>query len=231
MKEGKQEPGKAKEKKEAKPGKGGAPERQAERSVCGELLSKEALEKLEKRAAERDEFLDLLKRARADLINYQKRVEREKEALRKFALQEFLAELLPTIDDLQRAIAAGRNHPDVAALLEGMEMLEAKLGKLLEQRGVEAIESVGRPFDPGYHEAVAQEETDEHSDLTVLEELQKGYMIHDRVLRPARVRVSRRREAQSKEAAAGSQKEEAAQEDKELGPVSQSEQEDEEEEN
>jgi len=152
----------------------------------------------------------LLKRARADLINYQKRVEREREALRKFALQEFLAELLPMVDDLQRAIAVGRNHPDVETLLQGMKMLEGKLGKLLEQRGVKVIETVGKPFDPGYHEAVAQEETEEHCDLTVLEELQKGYMIHDRVLRPARVKVSRRKPTEKAEIAGGSKQEEPA---------------------
>lgn len=217
MKEGKQEREKEAEpregasvtgKKKVKPGQAPSEE---------EVLSAEALEDLRTRAAERDELLESVKRARADLINYQKRVEREKEALRKFALQEFLAELLAVVDDLQRAIKAARNRPDVKVLLQGMEMLEAKLGKLLQQSGVKAIETVGRPFDPGYHEAVVQEETGDYPDLTVLEELQKGYMIHERVLRPARVKVSRRKQPQEAELPADSKEEESPREARQPG--------------
>ncbi len=193
-------------------------ETKAADSSPAEALDEKALVALQERAAERDRFLELLKRERADLLNYQKRVRREQEELRKFALQEFLTEMLPILDDLERALSAAQEGHDVEVLLQGVEMLQGKLEKLLQQAGVKEIETSGRCFDPSYHEAVVQEETDARPDLAILEELQKGYLLHERVLRPARVKVSRRKQPEEAQTPAACQDRAASSEQREPHP-------------
>ncbi len=134
-------------------------------------------------------------RAAADLANYRKRVEQEKNDLIKSANAELVLRLLPVLDDLDRAF---QTLPDTLSSLtwvQGIMLIDRKLRAVLEQEGLAPYESVGQEFDPAYHEAILQEECDPANDGKVLTELQKGYRFHDRVLRPAMVKVGRTRHA------------------------------------
>jgi molecular chaperone GrpE len=125
-------------------------------------------------------------RAQADFINYRKRSEREKEDLGRYANSELILKLLPALDDLERALAAIPPRQAKLNWAEGVRLIERKLRTILESEGLSQIEALGEPFDPHYHEAVMQGIGKEG---TVIEEVQKGYKLHDRVIRPSRVVV------------------------------------------
>lgn len=150
----------------------------------------EKIESLEKEAAENH---DRLLRMAAEFENYKKRAEREMNDFRKFANESFIKAMLPVVDSLDLAIESSnnRNHAD-NSMVEGVNMTLKEILKVFEQFGVKRFESMGNTFDPSVHQAVMQEETKTHPDNTVLRELQKGYMIHDRLLRPAMVVVSKK---------------------------------------
>ena len=141
-------------------------------------------------AAERDEYLDALQRLKAEFDNYRKRVERDREAQQKAGVRDLVAELLPVIDNLERAVEAlgGAGAPIVA----GVEMVRGQLTGLLAGRGVEEIAAHAAAFDPEVHEAVAQHATEEHAEGTVVHVAEKGYRIGDTVIRPAKVVVAAR---------------------------------------
>ena len=145
---------------------------------------------------DRDQMLERLKRARADLINYQNRVERDVVEVRRFALQGFVTEVLAVVDDFDRALESTEASRDFDVLLQGVRLMESRLKKLLADIGVYPIDAAGKPFDPRLHEAVLQEENPDVPSNTVLDELQRGYMLHDRVLRPSRVKVAKAPEEQ-----------------------------------
>ena len=130
-------------------------------------------------------------RTAAELDNFRKRKEREVNDLRKYANQNLLRELLNVVDNLERAIGTSRDPESKDGLIEGVDMTLKELLKIIEKSGVTPIEAVNQPFDPNLHEAVMQEENAEVSENTVIRELQRGYLIHDRLLRPAMVVVSR----------------------------------------
>ena len=111
--------------------------------------------------------------------------------VRQFALQQFVAQVLDVVDDFDRALEAVESSGEFDALLEGVRLMEGRLKKLLSDAGVAPIEAAGKPFDPHLHEAVLHEENADAPANTVLEEFQQGYMLHDRVLRPSRVKVSK----------------------------------------
>ena len=138
-------------------------------------------------AAERDEAVDRWKRAAAELENFRKRAARERETYVTFANERLVAELLPILDDLERALQAAAEHEE-ARLEEGVELVHRELAALLERYGVKEIETNGM-FDPHVHEALVAQpsEADEGS---VLDVIQKGYTLGDRVVRPARVIVA-----------------------------------------
>jgi molecular chaperone GrpE len=138
-------------------------------------------------AAERDEAVDRWKRAAADLDNFRKRAARERETYVTFANERLVAELLPILDDLERALQAAAEHEE-ARLEEGVELVHRELAALLERYGVKEIETSGM-FDPHVHEALVAQpsEADEGS---VLDVIQKGYTLGERVVRPARVIVA-----------------------------------------
>jgi molecular chaperone GrpE len=148
------------------------------------------LEELEAWKQKAEEHYEMFLRARADLDNYRKRVRKEKEESAKYAMAPLAEAILPVVDNLERALAAGGNAADAKALHEGVEMVYRQLLQVLRQVGVEPIESVGQPFDPHLHNAVMQEETSDKEPGIIIEELQKGYRFKDRVLRPAMVKVS-----------------------------------------
>lgn len=150
------------------------------------------VESLEKEAKEtHDRFL----RVSAEFENYKKRAAREMNDFRKFANESFVKAMLPVIDNLDRAIESSNNDKHVStSMVEGVNMTLKEILKVFEQFGVKRFESIGNTFDPNLHQAVMQEETDTFPENTVSKELQKGYMIHDRLLRPAMVVVSKKPE-------------------------------------
>jgi molecular chaperone GrpE len=130
-------------------------------------------------------------RAAAELDNFRKRKEREVSDLRKYANQMLLRELLGVVDNLERALAASLENSETEGLREGVEMTLKELLKIFDQFKVTPIEAHEQPFDPNHHEAVMQEPSDAFPPNTVVKELQKGYMLRDRLLRPAMVVVSK----------------------------------------
>jgi molecular chaperone GrpE len=150
----------------------------------------EDLEALRTRARERDEFLDLLQRARADFANYQKRSQKEREQERRYQFGPIILDLLPVIDNLERATAAAKQAGETGPLVQGVAMVQTQLLDIFRRHGVTPIEAAGQAFDPNQHEAVMQKAAADKPANTVLEVLEKGFMIHDRVLRPAKVIVS-----------------------------------------
>ncbi len=153
--------------------------------------------KLESAQKEAQEAHDRFLRASADFENYKKRAAREMEDFRKFANESLIKLLLPAVDNLERALdSAGNNRQADNPISEGVQMTLAEILKIFEKFHVKLIESLEKPFDPGFHQAVMQEENDSHPDKTVLKELQKGYLMHDRLIRPSMVVVSSKKETQ-----------------------------------
>jgi molecular chaperone GrpE len=138
----------------------------------------------------RDEYRDLAQRIQADFENYQKRNARELATERRFAQKPLAADLLPALDNLDRALAAAAQAGDNSALAQGVSMVQAQLLDALRRHGVTRIDAQGQPFDPNKHEAVAQVPTADAPPGTVVQVFEQGYLIHERVLRPARVAVS-----------------------------------------
>jgi molecular chaperone GrpE len=150
----------------------------------------EDLESLRTKAQERDQFLDLLKRTRADFENYQKRTQREVAQERRYAHQPLASDLLPVIDNLDRATQAAQQVGEAGPLVQGVAMVQAQLLDLLKRHGITPIDALDRPFDPHLHQAVMQQPAAGKPSNTVLQVLEQGFTIHDRVLRPAKVIVS-----------------------------------------
>ncbi len=165
-------------------------------------LTEEELAALKKKAEERDEYWDLLLRTRADFSNYQKRMRRELEAMGRYGAQELVKALIPAMDHLSRAIKSARESAtekntnsaeNLKKFLDGLQLIQNEFLKALEGAGVRNIEvEVGRPFNPEFHEAFLEEENLQLPHHTVLELLEPGFILHDRVLKPAKVKVSRR---------------------------------------
>jgi len=137
------------------------------------------------------EIMDKMLRLQADVDNIKKRLERDKEAFIKFSNEQIIRELIPFVDDFKRAFEAADNTKDFNVLHKGVEMILKHLLELLKSKGVREIEAEGKPFDPAYHEAMLQVETDEYPEDTVIEELEKGYLLNSKVLRTAKVKVSK----------------------------------------
>ncbi|BBW95541.1 nucleotide exchange factor GrpE [Geobacillus sp. FSL W8-0032] len=126
----------------------------------------------------------------ADFENFRRRTRQEMEAAEKYRAQSLANDLLPVLDNFERALNIEADSEQAKSILQGMEMVYRSLVDALKKEGVEAIEAVGKPFDPHWHQAVMQAEAEGYEPNTVVEELQKGYRLKDRVLRPAMVKVS-----------------------------------------
>ncbi len=149
-------------------------------------------EQLTASRAEAQKNWDLYLRERADLENFRKRAQRDKEELGKFANEGILRELVPAVDNLERALEHARQDgAGGETLLKGVELTLAQFQKVLEKFGVVAIKSLGEPFDPSRHEAMGQLESADQPANTVVQEYQKGYLLNDRLLRPALVMVAK----------------------------------------
>jgi molecular chaperone GrpE len=156
-------------------------------------LKEEEFLKLKEEAAKAGEYWDKLLRLQADFENTRKRLEKEKQEYIKFANEGIILELLNVLDDLGRAVElAQTKHQDLDAFLKGVEMILAHLYDTLKEYGVKPIEAEGKMFDPHYHEALMQVEDKNLAEHTIVEELQRGYMLNDRVIRTAKVKVSKK---------------------------------------
>ncbi|WP_232223875.1 nucleotide exchange factor GrpE [Anoxybacteroides tepidamans] len=129
-------------------------------------------------------------RLHADFDNFRRRTRLEFEAAEKYRAQSLVTDLLPALDNFERALKIEAEDEKAKSILQGMEMVYRSLMEALKKEGVEAIESVGKPFDPHLHQAVMQAEDGNYEPNTVVEEFQKGYKLKDRVIRPAMVKVS-----------------------------------------
>jgi molecular chaperone GrpE len=145
---------------------------------------------LEAARQEAGELRAAWQRSAADFQNYRRRSEQEREATLGLASESLIRKLLAVVDDFDRALEAMPAAPEQAGWVEGVWLVERKLRALLESEGLTPIESLGKPFDPREHEAVVHQDTDEAPDGTVIAELQRGYRLRDRVLRPALVAVA-----------------------------------------
>lgn len=155
---------------------------------------KKSIEALEEKIVElqqeKDESYNKLLRIQAEYDNFKKRTQKEKQSERKYKSQDLVNELLPAIDNFERALKVEIGE-DASNFVEGMSMVYRQILDALESQGVEEIKSVGEEFDPNVHHAVMQVEDDEHESNIILEEMQKGYMLKDRVIRPAMVKVNK----------------------------------------
>src|SRR5438874_3246496 len=141
--------------------------------------------KLEAAQQDRDQFLNLLQRTRADFENYQKRLQRELSQERRYAYAPVVLDLLPVLDNLDRAMQAAAKANESGPLVQGVALVQSQVLELLKRHGISRIEAKGQPFDPNTHQAVMQQPSNDVPPNTVLDVLEDGYMIHDRVLRPA----------------------------------------------
>jgi molecular chaperone GrpE len=156
----------------------------AEPSSDQELSPSEALRR------EKDALQDRLLRTAAEFDNYRKRVERDRREQADAMAADALADLLPILDDLERALQAPSGG-DADSFRKGVELIHRQMLELLRKRGVKSIEAVGADFDPRFHESVVSEATSDHREGEVLQELRRGYMLGDRLLRPAMVKVAK----------------------------------------
>ncbi|MDX2038501.1 MAG: nucleotide exchange factor GrpE [Isosphaeraceae bacterium] len=144
---------------------------------------------LAKMTRERDELLDQLQRTRAEFLNYQKRSKAQADEERKYAISRVASDLVAALDDFERAADAAR-AANVPSIVNGLDIVHKQMLAMLAKHGVEPIHALGSAFDPNQHEALMQQPDADKPEGTVVAELGKGYKIHERVLRPAKVAVS-----------------------------------------
>ncbi|RRJ67852.1 nucleotide exchange factor GrpE [Paenibacillus oralis] len=145
---------------------------------------------LAKLQAENEEYQQRLLRTQADFDNFRRRTLKEKEELGKYASAKLITELLPVIDNFERAISSAGESADNSSYSKGVEMIFRQLEGVLKAEGLTAMEAEGTPFNPEFHQAIMQVESEEHEEGIVVEVVQKGYLLKDKVLRPAMVKVS-----------------------------------------
>ena len=140
---------------------------------------------------ERDNYRDLLLRRSAEFENFRKRTDRERLAQSEAAAADLMTELLPVVDDLERALQAEAGSEGAEAYRRGVELIHRQLSEVLRKRGVKAIEALGADFDPHYHQAVSYEPAAGRRDGEIIEEYRRGFMLGDRLLRPSMVKVAK----------------------------------------
>jgi len=165
-----------------------SPEAKAPDSLTLELEAVKA--EREALRAERDELKDQMLRKTADFDNYRKRMMKEKDEARQFANSALLEDLCQVLDDFERAIKSSEAAKDYDALHNGIVMIEGQFASMLERKyNLKRLEALGKPFSPDHHEAIAMDPAEEGKETVVVEEYQKGYQLHERVLRTAKVKV------------------------------------------
>ncbi|GIP20558.1 nucleotide exchange factor GrpE [Paenibacillus sp. J22TS3] len=147
-------------------------------------------EELERLRAEVQEHQQRFLRSQADFDNFRRRTLKEKEELAKYASAKLITELLPVVDNMDRALTAAQESAEAESFTKGVDMIFRQLEGVLSAEGLTPMNAVGQPFNPEYHQAIMQVESDEYEEGIVVEEVQKGYLLKDKVLRPAMVKVS-----------------------------------------
>lgn len=173
-----------------KAGKNSGSDRQDEEKSRDDTASalKEELKSLK---AQNKDYYGQLQRQQAEFDNFRKRTQKEKDDLVKYAAERVLTSMLPIVDNFERALAAAKSNSDMESFSRGVEMIFRQMMTILEKEGLRPIEAVGKPFDPNLHEAVLQEDSEEHAENIVIEELQKGYYLKDKIIRPSMVKVAK----------------------------------------
>ncbi len=152
----------------------------------------ELREALQTAIHDRDRYQDQMLRTMADFQNFKKRVQVESEQLRSFATERLVTQLLPVLDNFERTIAAFEAGATIDSVVGGIKAVDRQIRSVLEAHNVARIPSHGEPFNPDVHEAIATEISEEHPEGTVLNEIEAGYKMADKVIRPARVKVSKK---------------------------------------
>ncbi len=172
-----------------------APEEKKKESKAKAAPKKGKVAELEAALKKAEEEIETLKdkklRLHAETENFKRRITKEKEDFQKYSNEKAVSELLPVIDNLERAVAHAKEAGETGALLEGVEMTLTLFAQMLEKMGISIVESVGETFDPQKHEAVQQIESGDHEPNIIVSEFQKGYMLYERLIRPAMVVVSK----------------------------------------
>jgi molecular chaperone GrpE len=170
------------------------PETKNQKPAPDEAVTNGDVQQLQAKLAEaeqmRDQNLDLAKRTQAEFENYQKRSQRDNAQALRFAQMPLAFDILTALDNLDRAVAAAQQAGETGPLVQGVAMVQSQLLDVFRRHGVTRLDAQGKPFDPNFHEAVMQQPSKDQPAGTVLQVLEQGYQLHDRVLRPARVIVS-----------------------------------------
>jgi molecular chaperone GrpE len=169
-----------------------AAENTAEKLKGAGLPAEDIESRLEQTEKEKQDLYDRLLRSTADFDNFRKRVSKEKDDLIRYGNEKLARELLPVIDNFERALQQAEKSADNKALREGIEMILKQFIAVLEKFGVKYFTSVGQPFDPNKHEAMVHQESGEHEENAVISEFQKGYYLHEKLLRPSLVAVAKK---------------------------------------
>lgn len=171
--------------------------------AASDLLAQElatARTELEVLRAERDDLKDQLLRKVADFDNYRKRMLKEKDEARMFANSALLEDLCQVLDDFERAIRSSEASKDYASFHSGIVMIEGQFASMLEKKyNLRRVEALGKAFNPEHHEAIAMDPAQDGKEIVVVEEYQKGYLLHDRVIRTSKVKVGHPQEPETKE--------------------------------
>ena len=158
----------------------------------GEMTTDQLIEKISEVQASADTNMDNYLRSQAEMENMKKRFQKDKQELIKYGNETLTKQLLPVADNLEKALDHSEDENSIEALREGVDLTLKGLMNVLEKAGVEVVEAVGAPFDPNFHEAVSEQEDDRVAPGTVLKELQKGYLLNQRLIRPAMVIVNKK---------------------------------------
>ena len=153
---------------------------------------KEKNEQLEKKTKELSEYVEHMQRLQAEFENYKKRSIREKEDTVKYANEKLILKLVEVADDFKRALTAAEDAKTIDSLTEGFVLTSKKLDKILADEGVEEIPAVGKQFDPLLHDALLVEHSEDHSDDIIIEEVERGYTLKSKVIRPSKVKVCKK---------------------------------------
>jgi len=169
--------------------------KQATPDSVGQItISAGEYQELSELAKKTEEYFDKLLRLHAEFENFKKRSQKDKQQFVKFANEGLIQELISVLDNFELAFESANKMTDFKTLHQGVEMILKQIHKLLDKSGVKKIECKGLPFDPAQQEAIGYVETDEYPENTVVEEIQKGYLLEDRLIRPTVVKVSKKPE-------------------------------------
>ncbi len=161
----------------------------SEKAVEGDILG--LYEQIQKITDERDQLQQQVLRTMADFQNFRKRTQAETSQLRQFATEALVRDLLPVLDNFERTLAHVETGASIESLVDGIRAVERQLRQALDSQGVKRLEVLGQSFDPTYHEALGMDEGTDKPSETVTLEIEPGYMIADKVIRPAKVRVAK----------------------------------------